>query len=87
MFGIELKHRRKAAGLTQAQLGRLAGVSASGVGMIEQGRRQPSPKARARLLWALRGTKPPTYSQAGEAALHRALNGLKGPADDARNKS
>ncbi len=77
MFGYELRCRRKAAGLTQAQLGRLTGLSASAVGMLEQGRRAPSPKARARLLWALRGTGPPTPAQTEQAALRHSLGRLK----------
>ena len=78
MFCHELRHRRKAAGLTQAQLGRLTELSASAVGMLEQGRRNPSPRARARLLWALRGTEAPPPALLEQRLLDEALAGLKG---------
>ena len=41
MFSQKLRALRKEAGYTQAQLGRLLGISSSGVGMYEQGRREP----------------------------------------------
>ena len=40
-MGNKLKHLRLKAGLTQAQLARKLGISASTVGMYEQGRREP----------------------------------------------
>ena len=41
MLGKRLRALRKARGLTQQELGELLGVSASAVGMYEQGRREP----------------------------------------------
>ena len=41
MFGQRLKELRKKNGLTQAALGERIGVSASAVGMYEQGHREP----------------------------------------------
>lgn len=49
MFCDWLRMTRERLGLTQRQLGELAGVSASSVGMYEQGRRRPGTAARARL--------------------------------------
>ena len=42
MFCTKLRALRKEKGLTQRELGALVGLSASGIGMIEQGRRLPS---------------------------------------------
>lgn len=41
MFGENLKRLRKSRGLTQAQLASCLDISASAVGMYEQGRREP----------------------------------------------
>ncbi len=40
-FAEKLKHLRQSAGYTQAQAASLLGISASAVGMYEQGRREP----------------------------------------------
>ena len=40
-MGERIANLRHAAGLSQAELGKLLGVSASAVGMYEQGRREP----------------------------------------------
>ena len=42
MFGIRIALLRAANGWSQAELARRIGVSASAVGMYEQGRREPS---------------------------------------------
>lgn len=42
MFGIRLRLLRCLAGLTQAQLGEKLHITASALGMYEQGRRMPS---------------------------------------------
>ena len=42
MFSIRIALLRESAGLSQAELARRIGVSASSVGMYEQGRREPS---------------------------------------------
>lgn len=42
MLGIRIALLRLQKGLSQAELGRQLGVSASAVGMYEQGRREPS---------------------------------------------
>jgi transcriptional regulator with XRE-family HTH domain len=52
-FGAELRTMRKAAGLTQAQLGKLAGIGTTHISRLEHGRRRPSVdaiKALARIL-------------------------------------
>ena len=49
MFCIWLKKSRRELGLTQRALGRETGLNPSTLGMYEQGRRRPSPKAKARL--------------------------------------
>ncbi len=43
-FGHRLKALRTKKGYTQARLGELLGISASAVGMYEQGRREPDSK-------------------------------------------
>ena len=42
MLGARIASLRKEAGLSQAELARLLKISASAVGMYEQGRREPS---------------------------------------------
>ena len=42
MFGENLKSLRKKAGYTQGEFASVLGISASAVGMYEQGRREPS---------------------------------------------
>ena len=42
MLGIRIALLRTEKGLSQAELGRQLGVSASAIGMYEQGRREPS---------------------------------------------
>ena len=54
-FAAELRRRRQEAGLTQAQLAKLAGTSQSRVSSYEAGTVEPSPATRGRLLAA---TKP-----------------------------
>ncbi len=49
MFSAELKRLRTEYGLTQAQLATRLGISASAVGMYEQGRREPDSELLARL--------------------------------------
>jgi len=41
-FGTEVRAMRKAAGLTQEQLGKLAGIGTTHISRLEQGRRRPS---------------------------------------------
>lgn len=66
MLKDRLKQLRSERGLTQAQLARKLGVSASAVGMYEQGRREPDASTLARLADVLRcstdellGVEPP----------------------------
>lgn len=40
-FSTKLKRLRRAAGYTQSQAAKLLGISASAIGMYEQGRREP----------------------------------------------
>ena len=51
-FAEELRRRRREAGLTQAQLAKLAGTSQSRLSSYEAGTVEPSPTTRARLLVA-----------------------------------
>lgn len=53
MFHTELRAIRRALGMTQGQLAGLMGLSASTLGMYEQGRRIPSRPAAARMSLAL----------------------------------
>lgn len=55
MFGDWVRALRKRKGLTQRELGALCGLSASAVGMIEQGRRLPSRAVYARMGAVLAG--------------------------------
>lgn len=61
MFGAWLRRAREGFGLTQEQLGRMIGASASAVGMYEQGRRTPGAvmEARLRWFWRERGVEMP----------------------------
>lgn len=85
MFGAWLKRAREGFGLTQQQLGRMIGASASAVGMYEQGRRMPGAvmEARLRWFWRERGVEMPEI-QAGppeEPGLVEELRSLgAGPA-------
>jgi transcriptional regulator with XRE-family HTH domain len=52
-FGTDVRAMRKAAGLTQERLGKLAGIGTTHISRLEQGRRRPSVdaiKALARIL-------------------------------------
>ena len=52
-FGTEVRTMRKAAGLTQEQLGKLAGIGVTHISRLEHGRRRPSVdaiKALARVM-------------------------------------
>ncbi|WP_101698175.1 helix-turn-helix domain-containing protein [Clostridium minihomine] len=49
MFSVQLKKLRAEYGMTQAQLAQKLGISASAVGMYEQGRREPDSELLARL--------------------------------------
>lgn len=44
MFGENIRNLRKKAGYTQQEYAKLLGISASAVGMYEQGRREPDQK-------------------------------------------
>lgn len=62
MFCDWLKNSRETLGLTQRQMAPLVNLSASALGMYEQGRRRPGPAAQARLraFFARHGlTMPP----------------------------
>jgi transcriptional regulator with XRE-family HTH domain len=66
MEAEKLKQYRLERGLTQAQLAKQLGVSASAVGMYEQGRREPDGELLARMASVLRcstdellGVEPP----------------------------
>jgi transcriptional regulator with XRE-family HTH domain len=64
-FGVRLRSRRLAAGLTQGGLARRAGVGTLAVYYYEAGRRRPTPPVLARLE-AMLGTRlPPPESGKG----------------------
>lgn len=78
MFCDWLKNSRCVLGLTQQQMGQVAGVSASTVGMYEQGRRHPGPAAQARLreFFAAHGLEmpiPPRQQQLPEKVRFREV--------------
>lgn len=52
-FPEKLRRAREAAGLTQKQLSETAGLSATGLAMIERGERMPNLDTAARICWAL----------------------------------
>ncbi len=52
----KLKYQRIRAGLTQAELALLMGVSRTTVVMVETGKQSASPRFRKKALWALRVT-------------------------------
>ncbi len=83
MIGLRIAAMRKRAGMSQRELARRLGVSASAVGMYEQGRREPSAEKLVRLAqlldvsvdYLLTGT-PATGAdrQAAQDVLHRTLS-------------
>ena len=52
-FPDKLRRARETAGLTQQQLSHVAGLSVTGLAMIERGERAPSLDTAARICWAL----------------------------------
>jgi DNA-binding XRE family transcriptional regulator len=52
-FPGKLRQAREAAGLTQHQLSEIAGLSVTGLAMIERGERAPSLDTASRICWAL----------------------------------
>ena len=82
MLGKRLRALRKARGLTQQELGELLGVSASAVGMYEQGRRAPDHRTLAelcRLFQLLEGFRRKLMDQEG-----LMFNGVPLTAEDVR---
>ena len=69
-FARALKAARKAAGLTQTELGRLAGLTGSYISMLEKGRRKPPAEVRIRRLCS--ALKVPAGPMLEAAALERA---------------
>lgn len=53
MNGHDLKRRRLAIGISQAALGKAAGIAQPHISQMEAGRRAIGPKTRHRLEWAL----------------------------------
>lgn len=53
MFGENLKGLRKKSGYTQQEFAKLLGISASAVGMYEQGRREPDQKLLLKMAQTL----------------------------------
>lgn len=53
MFGENLKSLRKKAGYTQGEFANVLGISASAVGMYEQGRREPDQKLLLKMAQTL----------------------------------
>lgn len=83
MLGERLKKLRVGAGLTQSQLARQLGISASAVGMYEQNRREPSHELLRRLCelfdvsadWLLAGGEE-TLSCGKQLPANRDLDGV-----------
>ena len=79
MFSVWLRDSRGKLGLTQRELGAQVGLSASALGMYEQGRRVPGAgtAARLRLFFAGAGWRmpdpPPMPEPPGEEPLCREL--------------
>ena len=53
VFGNRLKELRKNKGYTQQELAKLIGISASSIGMYEQGRREPENAVLSRICQVL----------------------------------
>ncbi|MFE5837225.1 helix-turn-helix domain-containing protein [Arthrobacter sp. NPDC056493] len=70
-YGAKVRQLRKGAGLTQAQLGQLAGIGVTHISRLEQGRRRPSVDATKALARVLSPVLDPT-------ALEQRLAGLAG---------
>ena len=68
MFCTQLRALRVSLGLTQRAMAGALGLSASALGMYEQGRRVPGPKTAARMarFFALRGLILPPAPPAPE---------------------
>ena len=62
-FSTELRQRREAAGLTQAQLAALADTSQSRLSSYESGTAVPNPRTQARLVAAARPLPGDTLDQ------------------------
>ncbi len=56
IFGNRLKELRKSRGYTQQELAKLIGVSASSIGMYEQGRREPENAVLSKICQVLNTT-------------------------------
>ena len=72
MLGERISALRRARGLSQAELARRLGVSASAMGMYEQGRREPSAQTLV------------TIAQALGVTTDYLLTGIPGPGQEER---
>lgn len=66
---MDIRSARRAAGLTQSQLARAAGVSQPNLSAYENDRRTPSPEVRERITRALTG-RPSVRIAAHRDAIH-----------------
>lgn len=88
VFGADVRTLRKAAGLTQEQLGKLAGIGTTHISRLEQGRRRPSVdaiKALARIL-APSGTTEAVEQRLGTLAGDSLREGAARRKRQAENK-
>ena len=78
----QIEKSRSQAGLTKAELARLAGVSASTVGRVEAGKMIPTVEMFDKLLAAAGARQPVTVEQLSDPAAISAVRALLDPATD-----
>lgn len=84
LVGERLRNERKAADMTQAELGALLGISGSAVGQWEQGRTSPSwrQQQRLRVLFGMADEPAPSDDVASLAArVHELMDVAESNAD------
>ena len=80
VFGNNLRSLRQSRGLTQAQLAESLGISASTIGMYEQGRREPDNATLAKICALLRVSTDcvlgftPAEEQQAEREVHEVID-------------
>lgn len=80
VFGKNLRSLRQSRGLTQAQLAESLGISASTIGMYEQGRREPDNATLAKICALLRVSTDcvlgftPAEEQQAEREVHEVID-------------
>ena len=77
MFGENLKSLRKKAGYTQGDFAQKLGISASAVGMYEQGRREPDQKLLLKMAQTLNVSVDRLLGdEAGEMELEKMIESV-----------